>query len=84
MSHIRSAKKRNRQNMVRRNRNRTIRSQFRNTIKRVLNSGENSQELLKKAQSELDRAAAKGIIHKKTASRCAGRLSKRVHEASVK
>ncbi len=84
MPHIRSAKKRNRQNIVRRAKNRAIRTQFRNTIKEVLNSEENPEELLKKAQSQLDRAATKGIIHKKTASRRAGRLAKRVHAASPK
>ncbi len=84
MPHIRSAKKRNRQNIVRRAKNRAIRSQFRNTIKEVLNSEENPEELLKKAQSQLDRAATKRIIHKKTASRHAGRLAKRVHAASSK
>ena len=82
MPHIRSAKKRNRQNIVLRAKNRAIRTQFRNTIKEVLNSEENPEELLKKAQSQLDRAATKGIIHKKTASRRAGRLAKRVHAAS--
>ncbi len=84
MPHIRSAKKRNRQNIVLRAKNRAIRTQFRNTIKEVLNSEENPEELLKKAQSQLDRAATKGIIHKKTASRRAGRLAKRVHAASSK
>lgn len=84
MPHIRSAKKRNRQNIVRRARNRAIRTQFRNTIKQVLNSEENPEELLKQAQSQLDRAATKGIIHKKTASRRAGRLAKRIHAASAK
>lgn len=84
MPHIRSAKKRNRQNIVRRARNRAIRTQFRNTIKEVMNTEENAEELLKKAQSQLDRAATKGIIHKKTASRRAGRLAKRVHAASSK
>ena len=84
MPHIRSAKKRNRQNIVLRAKNRAIRTQFRNTIKEVLNSEENPEELLKKAQSQLDRAATKGIIHKKTASRRAGRLAKRIHAASSK
>jgi len=85
LPHIRSAKKRNRQNIVRRTRNRAIRTQFRNTIRQVLvDSEENPEELLKKAQSQLDRAATKGIIHKKTASRRAGRLAKRVHAASSK
>lgn len=83
MPHIRSAKKRNRQNVVRRARNRAIRSRFRSTIRQVLENDESVQELLSKAQSQLDRAAAKGIIHKKTASRRAGRLAKRVHAASA-
>ncbi len=82
MPHIRSAKKRYRQNLVRRARNRAVRTRFRNTIKKVLAGGEPSEELLKTAQSQLDRAAAKGIIHKKTASRRAARLARRVHLAS--
>lgn len=84
MPHIRSAKKRNRQNIVRRARNRAIRTQFRNTIKQLLDSEENPEELLRQAQSQLDRAATKGIIHQKTASRRAGRLAKRIHAASAK
>lgn len=83
MPHIRSAKKRNRQNVVRRARNRAIRSRFRSAIKQVLENDESARELLSKAQSQLDRAAAKGIIHKKTASRRAGRLARRVHAASA-
>ena len=84
MPHIRSAKKRNRQNIVRRARNRAIRTQFRNTIKQLLDSEEKPEELLRQAQSQLDRAATKGIIHQKTASRRAGRLAKRIHAASAK
>ena len=83
MPHIRSAKKRNRQNVVRRARNRAIRSQFRNTIKKVLESEENAQALLGKAQSQLDRAASKGVIHKRTASRRAARLARRARAASA-
>jgi small subunit ribosomal protein S20 len=41
-------------------------------------AGEDAQELMKQTQSAVHKAAQKGIIHKKTASRKISRLSKLV------
>lgn len=39
-------------------------------------AGENTEELIKKTQSAIHKAAKKGIVHKKTASRKISRLFK--------
>ncbi|HRF90501.1 MAG TPA: 30S ribosomal protein S20, partial [Desulfobacter postgatei] len=39
-------------------------------------AGENTEELMKKTQSAIHKAAKKGIVHKKTASRKISRLFK--------
>ncbi|MEE9274048.1 MAG: 30S ribosomal protein S20 [bacterium] len=85
MGQIQSAKKRHRQNLVRSARNRAVRSRFRNAVKKVLTSieaGEVAPEDLRAAQSLLARAAQKGVLHRKTASRKAGRLARKVHKAA--
>ncbi len=86
MANIKSAKKRNRQNTVRRSRNRVLRTHIRNTVKELMasiDSDGNSEETLKKVQSILSRAASKGIIHRNTASRKTGRLARRVSQAGA-
>ena len=42
-------------------------------------SGENAEELMRQTQSAIHKAAKKGVIHKKTASRKISRLSKLVN-----
>ncbi len=76
-----SAKKRHRQNLIRNARNKIVRTKFRNAVKDVLTaeSGEKAQEALRTAQSSLDKAASKGVIHRNTASRRTGRLARRAH-----
>jgi small subunit ribosomal protein S20 len=39
-------------------------------------AGENTEELMKKTQSAIHKAAKKGVVHKKTASRKISRLFK--------
>ena len=41
-----------------------------------------SQEILSVTISEFDKAASRGVIHKKTASRNISRLSKKMHNLS--
>lgn len=85
MANIKSAKKRNRQNIVRRARNKIVRTHLRNAVKSLLvavESNEATEENLRKAHSILAKAATKGIIHKKTASRKASRLARRFHQAA--
>ena len=83
MANIKSQIKRNRQNEKRRLRNRTYRGATRSAIKsaRAAFAAENVEEaraatLL--AVSSLDKAAQKGVIHKKNAARRKGRLMKRL------
>jgi small subunit ribosomal protein S20 len=74
--------KRLRADKTRRLRNIKIKTDLKKTLKgfKALLADNKRQELLaalKKAFSRLDKAAAKGIIHKKTASRKKGRLHKK-------
>ncbi len=83
-----SAKKRLRQTEKRRLRNRVFRSQARSYIKRtnrLINQGQWEEAALvaQMAASALDRAAQKGVIHKKNAARSKSRLFKRLHQAST-
>ncbi len=82
---IRSAIKKNRQSLKRKARNVHMLSLLKNIIKEAdaaikAQDVTKSLEILKIAESTLKRAASKGIIHKRTASRSVSRLSKRVYE----
>lgn len=80
-----SAKKRHRQSLVRRTRNRALRTRFRSAEKNVLSAIEEKgkvAEALRGAQKMLDQAASRGVIHRNTASRRASRLAKRAHKAA--
>jgi small subunit ribosomal protein S20 len=79
-----SAQKRARQALRRRARNRRTRSRIRTAVKKVrtaLGEGDaaGSTEALRAAESELRRAASKGAIPKKSASRQISRLSRHAH-----
>ncbi len=83
MANIKSAKKRARQNVVRRHRNVSARSMLRTAIKKVLKACEagNKEEAgvaLKTAQPIIQRAATHGLIHANKASRHISRLNSRV------
>ena len=84
MANHRSAEKRARQNEKRRLRNKAVKTRIKHVTKNVrLLSGEASKEpalaKLNTAQSMIDKAAKKCVIHKKTASRKISRLSKLVN-----
>jgi len=81
---IKSAKKRNRQNIIRRARTKVLRTQIRNAVKGVIaaeENGEGGQDALRKAHSLLAKAASKGTIHRNTASRKASRLARRLQKS---
>ena len=86
MANHKSALKRNRQSLLRRDRNRANRSRVKTAIKAVeaaihdTKSPEEAQNALKAAVPIIDRAAVKGAFHKKTASRKVSRLTKRVNQ----
>lgn len=84
MANHQSAKKRARQNVKRRARNRFVKATMRTHVKRVrtaLAEGdlETAQSALPQAVRHLQRAASKGVIHRNTARRVVGRLSHAVH-----
>ncbi|HSQ83449.1 MAG TPA: 30S ribosomal protein S20 [Desulfobacterales bacterium] len=88
MANHKSAIKRARQNEIRRLRNKSVKTKTKNVIKdfRLSVSETSKEETLKKldmAKSNIDRAAQKGVIHKKTASRKISRLSKLVNSIST-
>ena len=78
-----SAKKRLRQNVTRRARNRQIKSGVRAQVRKVRESiaaGDvaASEEALKVAARSLDRAAAQNVVHANLAARTKSRLSKAI------
>ena len=86
MAHSLSAKKRVRQNLKRRARNRARKEVLKNQVKTfqtVLASGDfaKADQELRNTTARLDRIAAKGTIHKNTASRKRSRLAKRLNAA---
>jgi small subunit ribosomal protein S20 len=79
-----SAEKRDRQNKKNRQRNVAAKSALKTKIKSVIagvesKNKENSTNALKTVIPALSKAAAKGLIHKKNASRKISRLTKKVN-----
>lgn len=86
MPNIKSAAKRNRQNQIRRQRNRVQHSSMKTSIKKYLqamNEGdkENAQQRLQQALARIDKSGKKNIIHKRKADRLKSRLSLRFNRA---
>ncbi len=83
MPNVKSAAKRARTNLKRRERNRRDRTRLRTAIKKVrqADSAESSRTALRDAESLLDRCATKGVIHANTAARHKSRL--RAHVAAL-
>ncbi|NMB40864.1 MAG: 30S ribosomal protein S20 [Firmicutes bacterium] len=85
MPNIRSAFKRMKQSVTRRQQNRGVKSNVKNAIKAFYNSlhGEDPDEIRKTysmASSVIDKAASKGVIHKRNAARKKSRLAKKINE----
>lgn len=83
MPNTKSAKKRLRQNIKRRTRNRAVKSSLKTQIKKVRatalsGNGEQAEAEYRLACKKLDQAAAKGVIHRNTAARHKSRLSARL------
>ncbi len=84
MANHKSALKRARQNEIKRMRNKVVRTGAKSIIKKVRatvgeNSAEKAMAELNNAKSVIDKAAQKGIFHKKNASRKISRLTKLVN-----
>jgi small subunit ribosomal protein S20 len=81
-----SAIKRVRQSEDRRVRNRAVKTRLKNVVKiarqTAAGGGAEPSEIFKEAQSAIDKAAKKGVIHKRTASRKIARLQKLFNAAS--
>ena len=84
MANIKSQIKRNKQNEKKRLRNRTLRGAARTAVKaaKAELTGAESGAIMKGAISALDKAAEKGVIHPKNASRRKSRLMKAANKAA--
>jgi len=84
MPNIKQQKKRMRQDIVRTERNRDLRSRVRTYIKKARSaieaggSQDELNEIVKRACSAIDRAATKGVMHKNAASRKKSSLQRAV------
>ncbi|HEX9236898.1 MAG TPA: 30S ribosomal protein S20 [Actinomycetota bacterium] len=81
MANIKSQIKRNRQNEGRRLRNKAVRSALKTSAKHVRatvgeGNPERGGELLRAVARDLDKAASKGVIHKRAAARRKSRLAR--------
>ena len=78
MANHKSAIKRAKQKEIRRVRNKAVKTGVKRVVKetRAAESKETALKLLDSAKSVIDKAAKKGVLHKKTASRKISRLSK--------
>ena len=80
MANIKSQKKRNLTNAKAAERNKAVRSELKTRVKNATKAAgtEESGELFVLAQKRLDKAAAKGVIHKNAAARRKSRLAKKL------
>ena len=85
VANIKSQIKRNRQNEVRRVRNRAVRTEMKTRIKNAVEAaetGENPAEAAAAAMGRIDRACDSGVLHPNTAARRKSRLQKRLDALS--
>jgi small subunit ribosomal protein S20 len=83
MANIKSARKRARQNVTRREQNVELRSRFRTSMKKVLRAAEQgdkeaAQTLFRAAVPEIDKMVTKGILKKNRAAQYKSRLNARI------
>jgi small subunit ribosomal protein S20 len=85
VANIKSQIKRNKQNIVRQERNKAVRSELRTREKNAVNAAtegaENADDAARLAQKRIDKAATKGVIHPNAAARRNSRLAKRLAAA---
>ncbi len=88
MPNTKSAKKRQKQNLVRRARNKAVTSAVKTQLKKAraavkagdLTAGAAESKL---AQKKVDQAAAKGVVHRNAAARAKSRLSAALKKAKA-
>ena len=83
MANIKSQIKRNKQNEKRGERNKTVRTALKTSTKKIRTAvdtgdAEEAQARQRETARSLDKAVAKGIVHKRTAARRKSRLAKAV------
>ena len=87
MANIKSQIKRNRQTVVRTERNKAVRSELKTRTKNAhqaaTDGAENAVELARAAQKRIDMAASKGVIHKNAAARRKSRLAKKLNQGTT-
>jgi len=87
LAHHKSAKKRARQDQKRRARNRHVSSGLKTAVKAARNAiatgdGEAALQAVRSAESVIRKAASKGVLSKKQASRRVARLARAAHARS--
>ena len=88
MANHKSAEKRARQNEKRRMRNKAVKTRVKHVTKLVRAAADEKSEEkagleVKAAQSEIAKAAKKGVIHRRTAARKISRLTKQANSAGA-
>ena len=88
MANHKSAIKRHKQSLVRKERNKAVKTSLRTASKRVEasatgTSNDDAASQLKLAIKAFDKAASKGVIHKKTAARNKSRLTKKINSMAA-
>jgi small subunit ribosomal protein S20 len=86
MANIKSQIKRNKQNEVDRDRNRAVKSEMRTRTKTAVKAvgTENEETALRAAIKRIDKAAAKGVIHKNNAANKKSGLMRRINALRTK
>jgi len=82
LANHKSALKRARQNENRRLRNKGVKTRVKSVVKTVRAAGDDAATKLDEAKSVIDKAAKRGIIHKRTAARTISRLAKHANSAA--
>lgn len=78
MANIKSQKKRILTNAKANERNKAVRAEVRTRVKAAIADGDPTSDATKAAISRIDRATAKGMLHKNTAARKKSRLIKQL------
>ena len=83
MANIKSQKKRILTNAKAAERNRAVRSELKTRVKTATASvGSDDDSTVRLAMSKIDRAVAKGVLHKNTAARKKSRLMQKINAGS--
>lgn len=88
MPHSANAKKRHRQSLERREKNRSTKRELKTRVRKVVEAVaagklDDAQGFLRTAAQKLDRAAAHNVIHRNAAARTKSRLSARIKKLKM-